>query len=281
MRSEHCKPFFRNSSTEAYAKVAAVPWAAMRSGPVERRCHLAAADVEVDRQARLLRDRPQRVPVRLAEERQPEAVRLAGEEDPAVAGVDVALDLLDRFVDVPERHGHDREQAARVGRRPVAQEVVVRAHAHELELVVGDPQEPLAAEPGDVRVEHLGPDADLVHVPQAGVGVVGRGRALLERLRARGERLGPPRDRGETGAAERDAVEHPDVAAVVVALDVRHVLEVALRHAGGPHVGRLGEMRVRVDDELRHAATVRQSGALVTRAPHEVVGVRVVRCVRR
>ena len=62
-------------------------------------------------------------------------------------------------VDVPERRGHDRDEPAVVGRRPVAQEVVVRAHAHELELVVGDAEEALAAEAGDVRVEHLRPDA--------------------------------------------------------------------------------------------------------------------------
>ena len=136
-------------------------------GP-ERRRHLAAADVEVDREPGLLRDRPQRVPVRLAEVGQPEALRFTGEEDAAVARVEVALDLLDRLVDVPERHGHDREQPACVGRRPVAQEVVVRAHAHELELVVADAEEALAAEAGDVRVEHLRPDADLVHVPRGG-----------------------------------------------------------------------------------------------------------------
>ena len=140
------------------------------------------------------------------------------------------------------------------------------AHAHELELVVTDVEEPLAAEAGHVRIEHLRPDPHLVHVAEAGIGVV-RGRvALLVGLRAGGERLGPARDRGEPGAAERRAVEHPHVAALVVALDVRHLVEVPRRDPGGPHVGWLGEVRVGVDDELRHTATVRPSGRTGIRA---------------
>ena len=48
-------------------------------------------------------DGPQAVPVRLAEEWEPEALRLAGEQDPAVTGGGRPLDLRHGRVDVPER----------------------------------------------------------------------------------------------------------------------------------------------------------------------------------
>ena len=78
------------------------------------------------------------------------------------------LDLGHRGVEVPERGGHHRDEPVGVGRGPVAQEVVVGPHADELQLVVAEAEEPLAAEAGHVGVEHLGPDADLVHVGEPG-----------------------------------------------------------------------------------------------------------------
>src|SRR5205807_2266623 len=88
--------------------------------------------------------------------RQAEALRLPGEEDAAMAGVDTPLHLDHRRVDVPERRRHDRDQPAMIGRRPVAQEVVVRAYAHEPQLVVTDAQEPLAADAGPRDVHTSG-----------------------------------------------------------------------------------------------------------------------------
>ena len=103
MRSAHCRPFFRNSSTDVYAYVAAVPCAAMRSGAERRvrcrRCRCGSgsaaraswATAHSGSQCGSPRyGRPKRCgsPVK----------RIA-----AVPGVDAALDLRRPRVDVPER----------------------------------------------------------------------------------------------------------------------------------------------------------------------------------
>ena len=105
-----------------------------------------------------------------AEVRQPEALRLTGEEDAAVTGVEVARRSPSTVgVDVPERRGHDREQPAVVGRRPVAEEVVVRAaRTRASARRRGSTRKRWLPNAGDVRVEHLRPDPDLVHVLRAG-----------------------------------------------------------------------------------------------------------------
>ena len=70
--------------------------------------------------AGVLRGGPERVPVRVAEVRKPEALRLTGEEDPLVPGRRTACDFGDGGIDVPERHGHDGDEPAVVSRGPLA-----------------------------------------------------------------------------------------------------------------------------------------------------------------
>jgi hypothetical protein len=196
----------------------------------ERGGGVAAAQVEVHGHAGVDGRGPEAVPVGVAEVGQPEAPRLAGEQQPPMAGARAALDLRDRGVEVPERGGHHGDEPVRVGRRPVAQEVVVGPDAHQLELVVLQPQEPLAAEAGHVGVEHLGPQPDLVHVGQPGVGVVGRGVAVLVGPRPVREGLAPSGGGGGADLVEGLTLEEPLVLAGGGALHLGHVVDVLRRH---------------------------------------------------
>jgi hypothetical protein len=200
----------------------------------------------------VLRRSPERVPVLLTKVGQPEPLRLAGEQHPAVPGSGAALDLAHARVDVPERHRHDRDEATGIGRRPVAKEVVVDLDADELEGVVTDLQELLASETGHVRVEHLRPDAVAVHQFQARVRVVGRGMHVLVRGRRAGKWRGPAGKCRDPRGIDLDSVEQPDVNAGGVSDHVRNVLDIARRDARGPHVTRLGDVRVAVDDVVAH-----------------------------
>ena len=153
-------------------------------------------------------------------------------------------------------------EPAVVGRRPVAQEVVVRPHADELQLVVGEGEEALATERRDVRVQHLRPDALGVHVLEPRVRVERGGMALVVVRRPAREGLRPARDGGEAHLVDRRTVEHPLVDAVFGAHHVGHPVPEPGRHPIDPDVGRLGDVGVGVDEPalgrvgVGHARTV-------------------------
>src|SRR5262249_58599398 len=115
----------------------------------EARVEGARGDVEGDREVAGLRGLPDRVPVPVAEDRLAVRLRLAGEEHALVAELRAALDLLHRRGDVPERRGEDRGEAARGGRDPLDQGVVVGLHAGGDPLAGLGPEEGLAAEAAD------------------------------------------------------------------------------------------------------------------------------------
>ena len=135
-------------------------------------------------------------PVRVPDEGHVEVLGRAGEEDRLVAHVAAAMDLRDRLFDVPEGRRHHRDEALRVGLDPLDEPVVVGAHAGHHQVAIAEPEEGLAAEAADVRVEGHRPGADLVHVLEARLRVVGRRRALVDVLRDRREGLVPARHRG-------------------------------------------------------------------------------------
>ena len=136
--------------------------------------------------------------------------------------VSAALDLGCGGLDVPEGGRHHRDEATRIGRDPLDEPVVVGAHAREHELGVVQPEEGLAPEASDVRVEGHRPGADLVHVGEARLGVVGGGRALVQIPGNGGEGLRPARHGGGAhGNLAFLASELPDVDAVVRAHHAR------------------------------------------------------------
>ena len=213
---------------------------------------VAAADVEVDRQGPRPAPRPRADPSASRRGRGARTLRFAGEKDAAMPGRGAALELAHVGVDVPERHRHDGDQPSRVGRRPVTQEVVVGLDADELERVIVDLQEFLAAEAGDVRIEHLRPDAVAIHQLQPGVRVVRGGVHVLVGRRSAGERFGPAGECRDPGRVDLHPVQEPDVDTGVVAHHMRNVVDVAGRHPSGPHVPRLGDVGVAVDDVVAH-----------------------------
>ncbi len=217
----------------------------------------------------------------LAEEGQPEPLGFAGEQNPAMPGGRAALDLLHARVDVPERHRHDRDQATRVGRSPVAQEVVVGLDAGELERVVLDLQELLAAEPGDVGVEHLGPDALAVHVLQAGAGVVRRWMHVLIGGRSAGKRLRPAGKGGDPGGVDLHPIQQPDVETLVVTHHMRDVVAVLGRHPRRPHITWLGDVRVAIDDLVAHGCLPTSHCPLVIRRSRNWPSFACPRCRQR
>jgi hypothetical protein len=147
------------------------------------------------------------------------------------------------------------KQPTEIGGAPFEEEVVVGAHAHELELVVVHGEEVLAPEPAHVRIEDLGPDAGFVEVVQSRRGVVGARVAVgIGRRVFRGEHR-PTGRRGDPDRADPPVLQHPDVLPVD-ALDVRYRSHELLRDTRRPDVRRFGDMAVGVDDGVRggHAA---------------------------
>ena len=82
----------RKISDDTLAKFVIQP---MLGGVVELRAHRTAADVEADRDAGLLRRRPDRVPVPVGERRLAVVLRLVAEVHRPVAGGDAAVQLGD------------------------------------------------------------------------------------------------------------------------------------------------------------------------------------------
>ena len=215
----------------------------------ELRAHRAAADVEADRDAGLLRGRPDRVPVPVGERRLAVVLRLVAEVHRPVAELDAALQLGDREVDVPERQRGDREQPVGVGAAPVGEEVVVGAHA-----LARRARGRRGAGSSRSRTRPRSGRAPGAWMPcssrnaQARVGVVHRRGDVVEGLRDRHRHDAVPAGHGVVaGCAEAFAARHPHVVAVD-ALDVRHLVVHRRGHAGRPHVGGLGEVGVDVDD---------------------------------
>ena len=123
-----------------------------------------------------------------------------------------------------------------------------------------DGVEHVAAEPDRVREQHLGVDAALVHDLQAGLRVPRPGvdpvDALFHRLQERDLAAVVVDDAAALGETELGAVDDPRGDAVAL-LDVQDPVLVRRRRPPRPQVGRLGEMRVRVDHldvviQLRH-----------------------------
>ena len=203
------------------------------------------------------------IPVRIADERHAEVLGRAGEQDRAMPDLAAAVDLGHGGVDVPEGRRHHRNEAARIGRDPLDQPVVVGAHAGEHELGIVQPEEGLAAEASDVGVERHRPGADPVHVREARLRVVGGGRTLVQVPRNRRERLRPARHRrGADRDLPRPASELPDVDAVVRAQHARRrVLELP-GQARGPDVARLGDVGVGVDEPVSALHRLVSSGRI-------------------
>ena len=201
---------------------------------------------------------------------------LPGEQDAAGPERDAPLDLLDRGVDVPERRRHHRQQPAEIRRGPLDQEVVVGRHAQQLQLVAVELQEVLAAEAAHVGVQDLRPDPGLVHVRQPGVRPVRARMAVLVGLGVlRGEGR-PSRRSGDPDRGEPLALDHPGVRRAV-AHDVRHVVAVLGGHPVRPHARGLGDVAVRIDDDVLYdcdcrpphpRAGVRSYGGAPPRQPH-------------
>ena len=192
-RSATCTPLPRNICTEFSPYVAAVPAAATRSG-VNR---LLISPLPMWKWTAM--------PASCASDHSGSQWRSARTGSPKRCGSPVnriplwpssmpRSDLGDSQVDVPVRRRHDRDEPARVGRRPVAQEVVVGAHAQDLELGVVDREELLAPEAGDVGVDDLGPRPDRIHVREA---------ARRRRTPRGGSRRGSAARRGTASASPR------------------------------------------------------------------------------
>ena len=74
-----------------------------------------------------------------------------------------AIDLSGGLVDIPEWYGGVGHESFRSWRDPVDLEIVPGSDALHHQLGLAELEEALRCEAGDVRVEHLGVDAGLIH----------------------------------------------------------------------------------------------------------------------
>ena len=183
--------------------------------------------------------------------RQAEGLRRVAHRDPGHAEVLDPVQLVNGGRNVPEGNQPLREQSPRALVLELGDRVVVDRAADVAQLVILDLDEVLRTETRHVRVDDLLGDAEIVEQLQPRLGL-GRGlRHLLEALqRDLAVLLGAVVfDDGEAGRAEVDVVQHlPALLALIVEHDVRHGVLVLGRRARGPQVGRLGVVRIDVDD---------------------------------
>ena len=223
--------------------------AAVVDGDVAQLGEVAGADVEVDREAEVLGLVPERVPVLLGQAGHAEDVGLVGHQHALVAAAVGALHFVDAGLDVPEGHGHDRDEAVGFDAGPFDQEVVVGADAFEAQGLVGQGEEVAAAEAADVGVDDLGVHAVFVHPLEPLADFPGAVVGLLQGRRVVGRRGFPAGHRGAGGGHELLAAHDPAVLVdFVVEDDVGD--EVAPLFGGDairPQVFGLGHVGVGVD----------------------------------
>ena len=141
---------------------------------------LAGPDVEVHREPVVAAELPQRPPRLLTQVGQTSELGITAHHDSPQAQAHDALGLGQRALDVPPRDEPHREQPLTGVLLDLGHGVVVHRHAQPLELHVLDLAELLAAESGQVGVDDLGVDADLVHDLHPGVHVVGAGMDVFD-----------------------------------------------------------------------------------------------------
>src|SRR5690349_14766559 len=97
--------------------------------------------MEAEGQTKLACHFPQRVPMRVADQGQTIILRFASEQYAFMTHRGASAYFFYRRGDVPERDRGDRQQPARVGRRPLSLPVVVDLHTGEHQLGVTQLQE--------------------------------------------------------------------------------------------------------------------------------------------
>ena len=175
-------------------------------------------------------------------------LRVAGEEDAAVAEAGGAVDLLGGLFDVPEGDRGVGDEAFGGGGDPVGLEVVPGADAIEHELGFLELEEALGAEARDVGVEDLGVDAGFVHQLDPLVDVEGGGVGLFVGGRRAGELALPAGEDAGGGVGDLVVADEPGVDVLVVLADVGDAVAPLGGDAGGPEVGGFGDVGVGVDE---------------------------------
>ena len=233
-----------------------------RSDPPQRRLvepHAPARpDVEVDREPRVLRRGPERVPARVDDVGIAELVR-EDERDPLDPPLGGPPDLRDGLGRVPKRQRRERDEAPRVRLRVLLDlEVVVRPQARQPEVGgIAGVLEGVARDAGDVAEEgvHVHPVAvpSPSHAPPA--------RTSSPACRPRREARTAPGPQRPTDDAQlpaipagpRPTVDMPGVLPIVVALHLgNQVPPLPLRHPRGPRLRPLLQMIVRRNHAVLH-----------------------------
>ena len=217
--------------------------------------------------------------------RQAEVGRQLAERDGAYPARGVAAYLLRRKFGVPERHQAERHEPATGPAAPLLDHpVVVGLHAQQRELTVLAVQEDLAGEARIVRVAELRLHVVAIHVGEAVLLLPAAGAHLLERDAGEADLVGgiarggdeplhriavvlvaPPGDIGAFGAGRLDVGAAGELRGTGrVVLDVRADVAILRRQPARPHVGRLDDVGVDID-QRRDAVNVRRLAGAAAR----------------
>ena len=195
---------------------------------------------------------PQTVPVAVRQVRRAEILRVGGHVDTPQPDPGDPLGLLHAPVDVPRRQDRHPDEPAPGLVAHLGHGVVVDLDTQPAQLRVADlTVDALAAQTDDAREQNLRVDTALVHHLQARLGVerapMDPVLALLHRIQERDPLPLPVDHPTAPGETQRLPVDHPGRLTVDL-LHVRNPVLEPRRRPRRPHVVRLGEMRIRVDD---------------------------------
>ena len=205
--------------------------------------------MKTDRQIQLNGDLPQRVPALVAQQGLPQGLRLAGKQNALVPHGGAAPDFFDRLVHIPERGRGNRQQAARIGRRPLGLPVVIGSDTGQLQLFIVKPQELLAAKPADVGIHDHRPDAHFVHVFEPFLGVIGSGVHLFIAFGPIHHVAHPGRC-GQARIGDAPVADEPPQPAFGIGINAGHGILHPLGHPAGPQVGRFRDMGININNGI-------------------------------
>ena len=173
---------------------------------------------------------------------------MAGKDDPFVALLDGALDLLHSRLNRRQRHNALRHKPWTRAGPLVDQPVVIGLHTGEFEFWIGEAPECFPRQSSHGGIEHAVIHTVHIHSLQALGGDIGHPWDLLPTLRLMGSITQHRASRSHTGHRQLGAIDHPALGAIGLLHNMGDTLTpLRPRHTLGPDFGVLLDVVIHTD----------------------------------